>query len=104
MIQSKEDLKFFIQEDTKRNLGTISKLKYLALKLYDSDRYRITRYLKALRQYEYAINVQRKSWLGRLILAYRKIVWHKLGVKYNIIIPPNVVGYGFKVSHMLGGE
>ncbi len=103
MIQSKEDLKYYIQEDFKRNLGAISNLKYLALKLYDSDGYRITRYLKALRKYEYAINVQRKSLFGKLIWAYRKLVWHKLGVKYNIILPPNVIGYGFKVSHIVGG-
>lgn len=103
MIHSKEDLKFYIQEDFKRNLGTVSKLKYLALKLYDSDGYRITRYLKALRKYEYATNVQRKSLFGKLIWAYRKLVWHKLGVKYNIILPPNVIGYGFKVSHIVGG-
>ncbi len=104
MIQSKEDLRFYINEDRKRNLGNISVLKHLALRIYDSDGYRICRYLTALRKYEYAINVQLKFGVfGKIIWLYRKFVWHRLGIKYNLVFPPNVIGYGFKVAHIVGG-
>lgn len=29
--------------------------------------------------------------------------WHRLGAKYNVNINPNVVGYGFRVPHLVGG-
>ena len=60
-------------------------------------------YLRTLRKYEYAINVQSKTFIGKIIYAYRKWVWHRLGVKYNLVLPPNVIGYGFKMSHIVGG-
>lgn len=103
MINSKEGLNFYIKEDFKRNLGNISVFKLLALRFYDSDGYRVVRYLKALRKYEYAINVQKRNFLGLIIWAYRKFVWHRLSLKYNIVLPPNVIGYGFKVAHVTGG-
>lgn len=39
MIQSKSDLRFYIREDKKRNLGTykVGCVKYLAYMLYGTD-------------------------------------------------------------------
>lgn len=103
MITSKEDLRFYIKEDFKRNIGKASFMKVLALRLYGTDGYKAFRYLKALRKYEYAINVQKRTAIGKLIWLYHKLVWHKLGVRYGLLIPPNCVGYGFKMSHVGGG-
>ena len=53
MIQSKQDMRFYIQEDKKRNLGTnISTLKYIAKWLYGTDDVKAYRLLKALRKLE----------------------------------------------------
>lgn len=102
-ISSKESLRFFINEDRIRNLGEVSMLKYIAHKIYRSDRYKAFNYLKALRKYEYSINVQKKSLLGKLICIYRRFVLHRLSEKYNIALPPNKIGYGFKMAHVVGG-
>lgn len=103
MIQSREDMKFYVQEDFKRNLADVSRPHWLELRLHDAERYRICRYLLALRKYEYAINVRRNHLFGRMVRIYRRFVWQRLGVKFNIILLPNVIGYGFKVSHLVGG-
>lgn len=54
MIQSRQDLKFYIQEDKKRNLGAyhIGAVKYLAKLLYGTDDMKAFRLLKALRKLE----------------------------------------------------
>ena len=103
MIQNKADLELYIREDFKRNLKCKKGLSLLASALYGEDRYKAYRYLKALRKYEYAINVQRKSPLGIIPYFFRKLRWHHLSVKYNVEITPNKVGYGFKMAHMIGG-
>lgn len=104
MIESRRDLSFFIQEDYKRNLGSTSKLSYFLKSIYRTDGYKAFRYLKALRHYEYSINVsKRKGVFGKLHFAWCKLKWHRLSEKYNIILPPNVIGYGFKMSHIVGG-
>ncbi len=103
MIDSRIKLKFYINEDYKRNLGNCPKWKYYVILLYGGDSAMVFRYLKALRKYEYAINVQKDSFCGKIIYLYRKFVWRKLCVKYNIVLPPNKIGYGFKIAHIVGG-
>ena len=103
IITNKKELKYYIAQDFKRNCGNISKLQYFANMLYRTDSYMAFNYLKALRKYEYAINVQSKSLLGKIIYAYRKWRWHRLGLKYNLVLPPNIIGYGFKMAHITGG-
>ena len=60
-------------------------------------------YLKALRKYEYSINLQKKSLFGKIVYIYRKLKWRHLTIKYNCMLPPNVIGYGFKMAHIIGG-
>ena len=106
MIQSKEDMRFYIQEDKKRNLGTnISTLKYIAKWLYGSDDMKAFRLLRALRKLEYAKNcLRQKGIVGKLIYAYRQYRYHRLEEKYNIAIGTNMVGYGFRLPHIVGGR
>ena len=104
MIQSKEDMRFYIQEDKKRNLGTnVSTLKYIAKWLYGSDNMKAFRLLRALRILEYAKNcLRQKGIIGNLIFAYRQYRYHRLEEKYDIAIGTNMVGYGFRLPHIVG--
>ena len=104
MISSKEDLSFYIKMDKSRNLGNISRFKLLLSSLYRTDGYKAFRYLRTLRHYEYSINVLRhKGIIGLLTYLFWKFRWHRLSEKYNIVLPPNVIGYGFKMAHIVGG-
>lgn len=104
MINNKKDLKFYIEEDRKRNVGEMSCLKYVLCYIYSNDGVMAYRYLKSLRKYEYAINcLKSKHWLGKLICLYRKWINHRLSLKFNVAIMPNTVGYGFRMPHIIGG-
>ena len=103
MITSKEDYNHYIAEDYKRNIGFVSRFHYFIKMIYKSDDYMAYNYLKALRKYEYALNVQRKTIWGKVACAYRQFKWHHLSVKYNIVLPPNVIGCGFRMAHVVGG-
>ncbi len=106
MIQSKEDLKLYIRHDKIRNLGSehIGWKSYWSQRFYKTDRMIAFLYLKQLREYEYAINcLSHKGFLGKLITIYRKYKHHRLSQKYDIVIGPNMVGYGFRMPHIAGG-
>ena len=106
MIQSKEDMLFYIREAKKRNLGTyrIGTAKYMAKWIYGSDDMKAFRLLKALRKLEYAKNCLRHTGIfGKLIYAYRQFYYHRLEEKYNVAIGTNMVGYGFRLPHVIGG-
>ena len=106
MIQSKEDMRFYIQEDKKRNLGAdVSTIKYIAKWLYGTDDVKAFWLLRALRKLEYAKNcLRQKGIIGKLIYAYRQYRYHRLEEKYNIAIGTNMVGYGFRLPHIVGGR
>ena len=104
MIQSKADLKYYIQEDKRRNLGDIGLLSYLLKRIYMTDGMMAFLYLKSLRKYEYALNcLQSKGLIGRLITFYYKWRNHRRSMQFNIAIGPNMVGYGFRIAHVVGG-
>ena len=106
MIQSKSDLRFYIREDKKRNLGAykVGFVKYLAYWLYGTDQMKAFRLLRALRKLEYAKNVLRNRGLfGKVVYAMCQWRYHQLEARYNIAIGTNMVGYGFKLPHVVGG-
>lgn len=106
MIQSKQDLQFYIREDKKRNLGEykVGIGKYIAYWIYGTDQMKAYRLLRALRRTEYAKNVLRKRGLfGKIMYALRQWHYHNLEERYNISIGTNMVGYGFKLPHVVGG-
>ena len=106
MIQTKEDLRFYIREDKKRNLGDykIGLVKYMAAWIYGTDQMKAYRLMKALRKLEYAKNVLRKRGIfGKLVYALRQWHYHRLEERYDIAIGTNMVGYGFKLPHVIGG-
>lgn len=106
MIQTKQDLKFYIQEDKKRNLGSckIGAVKYMAKWFYGTDDMKAFRLLKALRKLEYAKNcLKNKSIFGKFVYAMRQVRYHRFEERYNISIGTNMVGYGFRLPHVVGG-
>lgn len=106
MILSRKEMLHYIREDKKRNLGAynINPIIYLGKRLYGSDDMKAFLYLKALRKCEYARNcLKDKSFIGKLIYYYCKWCLHRLGEKYNIVIGENMVGYGFRMPHIIGG-
>jgi len=101
MIQSKNDLKYFLLEDAKTyNLSNI--FKYHIKLLYGGEDAHSLRYLKTLRRYEYFHNCS-KTIFGRLISYYLRYRWMRLSLRYNLHIGINMVGYGFYIAHLSGG-
>lgn len=106
MIQSKSDLRFYIREDKKRNLGAykVGIVKYIASWLYGTDQMKAFRLLRALRRTEYAKNcLSKKGIFGKFIYAMRQFHYHRLEERYDIAIGLNMIGYGFKLPHVIGG-
>ncbi len=104
MITSRKDLVFYLQEDKRRNIKNASFGFLLMCSLYHTDGYRAYKYLKALRYYEYSLNVlKRRGVIGKFICLYYRFRWHRLSEKYNILIPPNVCGFGLRINHIVVG-
>ena len=104
MIQSYSDYKEYLRQDSLANIQR-ENCGWFVLWLncwYGNDRYRTLHYLKALRKYEYTLNCTSGA-IGKLRRIVAKERWHRLGMKYNININPNVVGYGFCIPHLVGG-
>lgn len=104
MINSKEERDFYIKQDCIRNTGEecVGMIKMLLHCWYGNDTYRAFRYLRSLRNYEYALNCT-NGLRGKMQRILAKVRWHRLGAKYNVNVPPNVVGYGFRIPHLVGG-
>lgn len=104
MIKSKEDYNYYLQEDAKVNIGAtkVGVLQYWSRLLYGDERYHFLRYMRALRRLEYATNCLHGP-IGKLRMVVAKIRWRRLGIKYNVLINPNMVGYGLRMPHLVGG-
>lgn len=103
MIKNRQDLKFYLEEDRKRNLAPRSRWRYLLQVMAGSDHVCVFRYLKCLRHCEYHLN---NSEVG--IFHYTLYLWYRfrltrLGMKYSLSIRPNVCGYGLRIMHLSGG-
>lgn len=96
MIKSKKELKFYIKEDAQAN-NIKTGWRYVLKLLYGNVNACVFRYLKSLRKYEYYSNIDSplKYW-------YR-FYNRRLGLKYNLSIPINKVGYGLYIPHIEGG-
>lgn len=103
MITSVKDLRFYINEDTKRNRD--SKYPLSLSYICGSESARVVSYLKTLRKLEYFTNVTSDGVGGmyhKLACWYYRIRLHQKSVKYGIWIYPNMVGYGLKILHIGG--
>ena len=104
MIKTKEDLKFYIREDSKVNIGKESCgiIEYWFRVWYGDERYCFLSYMKSLRYLEYTTNCL-SGPVGKIIKALARIRWRRLCVKYSVIVNPNIVGYGLRMPHLVGG-
>ncbi len=100
MIRTRKDLRFWIEEDKKRN-GIKGMFHYHTLLLQGSEQAHAFRYLKCLRHCEYHYN--NSGILHKLLYCLYKIRLGRLGLKYNIQIPLNCSGYGLRIMHLSGG-
>lgn len=96
MIKTKEELIFYINEDVKAN-GIKQGFSYIVKLLQGNVHAGVYRYLKTLRKYEYYNNI------GSVLRFWYRFYNRRLGLKYNLAIPINVVGYGLYIPHLEGG-
>lgn len=101
MIHTKQDLKFYVKEDAKRNGMDCTFIIYLSRVFRKQENALAFRYLRTLRQCEYHTN--NKGWIHRLLSIYYDIKRQRIGGRYNIQIPLNRTGYGLRIMHLSGG-
>lgn len=102
MIKSRNDLKFYIQEDSKRNGLGGSNLRYILNLMAGAENAYAFKYLRLLRYAEYHYNNSSKP-VNKLLFYWYKVRLNHLGVKLHIRIPLNTCGYGLRLMHLSGG-
>ncbi|MBR6981671.1 MAG: serine acetyltransferase [Prevotella sp.] len=101
MIKTREDLKFYIREDAKRNdIG--SYWGYLLHVLLGGENIRPFRFIRCMRYYEYHVNNSDKFY-HRVMYWYYRLKLTRMGAKYSIWVKPNTCGYGLRIMHISGG-
>ena len=89
MIRSKEDLKYYMERDR------AAIMKEGRPRPFTDE---VWRFLIHLRKYEYALNCYHSVLLKPLLL-YRKMRYHRSGLKLGFSIPPNVIEEGLGIFH-----
>lgn len=103
MIKTRKDLRFYLQEDRKRNNIPNNLAGYYLRLMAGSDHAAVFRYIKCLRHMEYHLNNSKRSIYHRFLYLYYKFKHTRLGLKYNMSIGPNKCGYGLRIMHLSGG-
>ena len=101
MIKTKQDLRFYIQEDGKRNGQDRGVLRYWFNLLRGNEQAHAFRYLKVLRHQEFHMN--NKGIFHKIAAFYYGIRRGRLGLRYSIEIHPNTCGYGLRNMHLSAG-
>ena len=102
MIKTREDLKYYIQEDSKRNGLGGSYLRYRMNLMAGAENAYAFKYLRLLRYAEYHYN-NLSNPINKLLFYWYKVRLNHLGVKLHIRIPLNTCGYGLRLMHLSGG-
>ena len=97
MIQSKDDLKYFLATEADIYYAG-NKWKHI---LAHTKNHAIYRFLSALRHEEYYKNVRHDA-IGKAMYLFNKRRKNKMGQKLGFDIPANCVDVGFLVSHVGG--
>ncbi len=100
MIKTRKDLRFYLQEDRKRN-GIPYRGGFLRL-IAGRGNARAYRYIRCMRHCEWHLNNAHKV-LHKLLSHYYSFKLSRLGAKYLISIQPNTCGYGLRLMHLCGG-
>lgn len=91
MIRSRNDLKSYLRQD----LDQADYGPGLKSFLFNP----IWRYLRLLRQYEYALNCRSGVW-GRCVQGLLEFRLKSLGARLGFTLPPNVFGPGLALPHI----
>lgn len=106
MIKTRNDLKFFLNEDRKCNNIDTRKLffgGYYTGLLLGHENAAAYRYIKCMRHLEYHLNNSENCIFHRILYLYYKFKFSRMGLKYNLNIRPNSCGYGLRIAHLSGG-
>lgn len=99
MINSKDDLKLFINKDNEYLNAVRNKKTKLIMKFVHDAEYDICKYLKILRKQEYYINTARNNKIKSFIALYYERKKHNLGNKLGFYIAPNCCEEGLTLFH-----
>ncbi len=103
MIKTRKELKFYLEEDRKRNHVPANWIRYYLRLVAGEEQAHIFRYIKCLRHCEYHLNNSKGSVLHKLCYYFYRYRQLRLGLRYSINISPNVCGYGLRIMHLSGG-
>lgn len=105
MINTKQDLYDYIKQDWDRNMYcNYSRYVYIKRLLLCYESASVFRYLKALRNLEYATNcLKGKTSIGNLLYYLRWWYYMHLSRKYGMLLLPNTIGPGIYIPHYSGG-
>lgn len=95
MIQTKQDLKYYLSEDLKRFDNKKPNLKD---KILHNEVWYIYHYIRHLRYAEYYKNTK----CSKIFFLYHWFKYKRLGFKLHFTIYPNTVGPGFRIYHSGG--
>lgn len=106
MIATKKDLKIFIKVDCKRNLNknAINWVTFSFLLFLKEEHAIAFHYLNTLRHLEYYLNNREHRIINRILYVWYRFKHKRLSYKYNVSIAPNMVGEGFRIPHLVGGD
>lgn len=102
MIKTNKDLRFYLEEDRKRNHIPKSLGMYFLRLVAGEEQAHVYRYIKCLRHCEYHLNNSSHVFHKLLYYVYKYRLM-RLGLRYSIKISPNVCGYGLRIIHLSGG-
>lgn len=101
MIKTKKELKFYLQEDAKRNGIGNNFFKYYLRRICGSEEAHVYHWLWHFRKWEYHSN--NIGLYHKLFAYYHEIRTKRIGLKLGIRAKINTVGYGLRIMHVAGG-
>lgn len=107
MIKTKEDLRFYLSEDKRAQMGDMKMPFFKWAKLYvaKSSELSAYRFLWTLRHYEYYLNTcENRNPLSIFCKYYYGIKYNRISTRLHVEIPANCIGYGCRIHHInVGG-
>lgn len=98
MIRTRQELKHYLKKEKALYYGESSLLRRFVIRLQKGDAFCAYEILKALRNYEYNLNINSP------FKTLYKIIFKRKCFKYNISLPVNAIGCGLRLPHLVGGE
>ena len=97
-LKSKEDLKYYIKEDSFANPPCKNILVYIKDWIFQNEKFYLHKYLVTLRHLEYYKN-NRDKIIYKLFYLYYLMKWKRQSHKTGLTIPPNCCGPGLRLYH-----